>query len=176
MEARVVDVEDRDVAPGEVGEIIARGDTVMKGYWKRPEISAEVLRGGWMHTGDMGAFDENGYLYILDRKKDMIKTGGENVYSPEVESMLISHDAVLEAAVIGVAHAVWGETIRAIVVRRPGAGLTEQELIDSCRDRMAHFQCPTSVVFLDALPKGGTGKAQKTAPRRLYGGPAAATA
>jgi long-chain acyl-CoA synthetase len=176
MEVRVVDVEDRDVAPGEVGEIIARGDNVMKGYWKRPEISAEVLRGGWMHTGDMGTFDENGYLYILDRKKDMIKTGGENVYSPEVESMLISHDAVLEAAVIGMPHPVWGETIRAIVVRRPGAGLTEHELIEYCRERMTHFKCPTSVVFLDALPKGGTGKVQKTVLRRMYGGPAAATA
>ena len=94
----------------------------MKGYWKRPEITADVLRGGWMHTGDIGMFDEGGYLYILDRKKDMIKPGGENVYSPEVESMIASHPAVLEVAVIGVPDAKWGEAIKAVVVKRGGSG------------------------------------------------------
>lgn len=169
MEVRVVDFDDRPVPVGQAGEIIARGDNVMKGYWKRPEINREVLRGGWMHTGDMGAFDERGFLYILDRKKDMIKTGAENVYSPEVESMLVSHPRVLEAAVIGVADERWGETIRAVVVLRAGADCTVEEIIEYCRARMTHFKCPTSVVFVEALPKGGTGKVQKPVLRAKYG-------
>jgi long-chain acyl-CoA synthetase len=168
-EVRVVDDFDRDVAVGESGEIIARGANIMKGYWKRPEISAEVLRGGWLHTGDIGKFDENGFLYILDRKKDMIKPGGENVYTPEVESMIAAHPSVLEVAVIGVADAKWGETIRAVVTLRAGANLSEEELVCWCRDRMTHFKCPTSVVFIDALPKGGTGKVQKGVLREKYG-------
>ena len=175
MEIRVVDAEDRELPPGEIGEIVARGPNVMKGYWNRPEINREVLRGGWMHTGDMGAFDANGFLYILDRKKDMIKTGGENVYSPEVESMIVSHPDVIEAAVIGVEHERWGETIRAVAVLRSGSELTEQGLIEYCRARMTHFKCPTSVVFVAALPKGGTGKIQKNVLRRLYGGASNAT-
>jgi long-chain acyl-CoA synthetase len=169
VEIRVVDHEDRDVPAGEVGEIIARGPNVMKGYWNRPEISAEVLRGGWMHTGDMGTFDDQGFLYILDRKKDMIKSGSENVYSPEVESILCAHPSVLEAAVIGVPHEKWGETIRAVIAPRNGASITEHELIAWCRERMSAFKCPTSVVFTDSLPKGGTGKVQKTILRERFG-------
>jgi long-chain acyl-CoA synthetase len=169
VEVRVVDHNDRDVPVGQPGEVIARGPNVMKGYWNRPEINAEVLRGGWMHTGDLGAFDEDGFLYILDRKKDMIKTGSENVYSPEVESMLCAHPAVLEAAVIGVPHETWGETIRAVVVLRQGAALDEAELIAWSRDRLTHFKCPTSVVFTDSLPKGGTGKVQKNTLREQFG-------
>jgi len=168
-EVRVVDHNDKDVPAGEVGEIIARGPNVMKGYWNRPEISAEVLRGGWMHTGDLGAMDEEGFLYILDRKKDMIKTGSENVYSPEVESVICAHPAILEAAIIGVPHKTWGETIRAVVVTRPEAKLTESELIGWCREQMTHFKCPTSAVFIDTLPKGGTGKVQKNVLRDRYG-------
>jgi long-chain acyl-CoA synthetase len=168
MEIRVVDHHDNDVPVGEVGEIIARGPNVMKGYWNRPEISAEVLRGGWMHTGDLGTLDEEGFLYIMDRKKDMIKTGSENVYSPEVESVLCGHPAILEAAVIGVPHPTWGETIRAVVVTRPGAALSESELIAWCRERMTHFKCPTSVAFTDTLPKGGTGKVQKNVLRERF--------
>ena len=113
-------------------------------------------------------FDARGYLYILDRKKDMIKPGGENVYSPEVESMIASHPEVLEVAVIGLPDDTWGEAIKAAVVCRPGSALTEAELIDYCRERMAHFKCPTSVDFMDALPKGGTGKVQKTVLRDRY--------
>ncbi len=168
-EVRVVDDFDRDVAVGECGEIIARGANIMKGYWKRPEITAEVLRNGWLHTGDLGKFDENGFLYILDRKKDMIKPGGENVYTPEVESMVAAHPAVLEVAVIGVADAKWGEAIRAVVTRRAGTSLTDAELIAWCRERMTAFKCPTSVVFVDTLPKGGTGKVQKSVLRDQYG-------
>ena len=168
-EIRVVDDFDRDVPVGESGEIIARGANVMKGYWKRPEITAEVLRNGWLHTGDLGKFDANGFLYILDRKKDMIKPGGENVYTPEVESMVAAHPAVLEVAVIGVPDSKWGETIRAVVTPRPGTSLTADELMSWCRERMTHFKCPTSVVFVDALPKGGTGKIQKGVLREKYG-------
>jgi long-chain acyl-CoA synthetase len=168
VEIRVVDHEDNDVPVGQVGEVIARGPNVMKGYWNRPEITAEILRGGWMHTGDLGALDEEGFLYILDRKKDMIKTGSENVYSPEVESVLCAHPALLEAAVIGVPHETWGETIRAIAVTRPDYALTEDELIAWCRERLTHFKCPTSVLFTDSLPKGGTGKVQKNVLRERF--------
>jgi long-chain acyl-CoA synthetase len=168
VEIRVVDNDDNDVPVGQVGEVIARGPNVMKGYWNRPEVNAEVLRGGWMHTGDLGALDEEGFLYILDRKKDMIKTGSENVYSPEVESVLCAHPAVLEAAVIGMPHESWGETIRAVAVARPDCALTEQELIAWCRDRLTHFKCPTSVAFTDSLPKGGTGKVQKNILRERF--------
>ena len=169
VEVRVVDHNDNDVGVGQVGEVIARGPNVMKGYWNRPEVNAEVLRGGWMHTGDLGAFDDEGFLYILDRKKDMIKTGSENVYSPEVESILCAHPAVLEAAVIGVPDPTWGETIRAVAVARPNCQLTEENLIAWCRERLTHFKCPTSVVFTDSLPKGGTGKVQKNVLRERFG-------
>ena len=168
VEVRVVDNDDREVPTGQVGEIIARGPNIMKGYWNRPEVNAEVLRGGWMHTGDLGAMDEEGFLYVLDRKKDMIKTGGENVYSPEVESVLCAHPAVLEASVIGVPHERWGETIRAVAVTRPGIPLSETELIEWCRARLTHFKCPTSAVFTDVLPKGGTGKVQKNLLRERF--------
>jgi long-chain acyl-CoA synthetase len=169
VEVRVVDAFDNDVPVGESGEIISRGANTMKGYWKRPEITAEVTRGGWMHTGDIGRFDENGFLYILDRKKDMIKPGGENVYSPEVESMIAAHPAVLEVAVIGVPDEKWGEAIRAVVARKNGHRISEDELIEWCRERMTHFKCPASVVFVDTLPKGGTGKVQKSVLRDKYG-------
>ncbi|HVO98936.1 MAG TPA: long-chain fatty acid--CoA ligase [Bryobacteraceae bacterium] len=169
VEVRVVDFDDRDVPVGQSGEVIARGETVMKGYWNRPEISKEALRGGWMHTGDIGCLDEDGFLYILDRKKDMIKPGGENVYSPEVESLILSHPSVLEAAVIGVPHEKWGEAIRAVVVPRAGHMIEAAELIAWCRERTTHFKCPTSVVVADTLPKGGTGKIQKNVLRERYG-------
>ncbi len=169
VEVRVVDFEDHDVVTGECGEVIARGANIMKGYWNRPDITKEALRGGWMHTGDIGRLDSDGFLYILDRKKDMIKPGSENVYSPEVESMILGHPSVLEAAVIGVPHEKWGEAIRAVVVCRSGCSLEEMELIAWCRERMTHFKCPTSVVVAEALPKGGTGKIQKNVLRERYG-------
>ena len=168
VELRVVDPMDRDLPPGEAGEVLARGDNVMKGYWNQPAITADTLRGGWLHTGDIGTFDTPGYLHILDRKKDMIKPGGENVYSPEVEAMIASHPEVLEVAVIGLADEKWGEAIKAVVVCRAGSALTEAGLIEYCRERMAHFKCPVSVDFMDTLPKGGTGKVQKTVLREKY--------
>jgi long-chain acyl-CoA synthetase len=170
VELRVVDAMDRELPPGEAGEIVARGDNIMKGYWNQPAISDDTLRGGWLHTGDIGTFDARGYLYILDRKKDMIKPGGENVYSPEVESMIASHPEVLEVAVIGLPDEKWGEAIKAVVARRPGSALSEAELIDYCREHMAHFKCPASVDFVETLPKGGTGKVQKTVLRARYQG------
>ena len=168
VEVRVVDDRDRDVPTGEIGEIVARGANVMKGYWNRPEINAEVLRGGWMHTGDLGFFDERSFLYVSDRKKDMIKTGGENVYSPEVEAAIVAHSAVLEGVVIGYPDPVWGESIRAVVVLRTGAGASAEDIIKWCRERLTHFKCPRSVVFTDALPKGGTGKVQKQVLRARF--------
>jgi long-chain acyl-CoA synthetase len=164
---RVVDPLDRELPPGQPGEIVARGANIMKGYWNQPENTAEALRGGWLHTGDIGIMDASGGLYILDRKKDMVKSGGENVFSPEVESTIGAHPAVLETAVIGVSDATWGEAVHAVVVRRPGAALSEAEVIAWCQDRMAHFKCPRSVAFLDALPKGATGKVQKTVLRQM---------
>ena len=166
VEVRVVDDEDRDVGPRQVGEIVARGANVMRGYWNRPEITAEVLRGGWMHTGDMGAFDERGFLYIRDRKKDMIKPGGENVYSPEVEAVLYAHPDVLEVAVIGLPDEKWGERIHAVVVARPGREVSADEIIGFCRERLTRFKCPTSVEFIEALPKSGSGKVQKNVLRQ----------
>jgi acyl-CoA synthetase (AMP-forming)/AMP-acid ligase II len=161
VEVKVVDTLDHELPAGQIGEIVCRGPNVMLGYWNRPEINAEVLRGGWMHTGDLGVFDEKGFLYIRDRKKDMIKSGSENIYSPEVESVVSGHPAVLEAAVIGIPDPKWGETVRAVVVLRPDAAVTEAELIAWCRERLTHFKCPSSVVFTGLLPKGGTGKVQK---------------
>jgi long-chain acyl-CoA synthetase len=168
VEVRIVDAMDRDVPPGEIGEVVARGANIMKGYWNRPDITAETLRNGWLHTGDMGAFDADGYLHILDRKKDMIKPGGENVYSPEVEATIACHPEVLEVAVIGVPDPRWTEAVKAVVVKRAGATLTEAALIEFCRARMTHFKCPTSVDFVDSLPKGGTGKLQKNLLREQY--------
>lgn len=171
VEVRIVDAMDRPLPPGEIGEVVARGANVMKGYWNQPAITADTLRGGWLHTGDMGALDAGGYLHILDRKKDMIKPGGENVYSPEVEAMVAAHPEVLEVAVIGVPDPKWGEAVKAVVVRRPQSRLTAQDLIAFCRERMTHFKCPTSVDFVDALPKGGTGKLQKNVLRAQYSRP-----
>jgi long-chain acyl-CoA synthetase len=169
VEVRIVDDRDIDVPVGGTGEIVVRGANVMKGYWNRPEITATVLRDGWMHTGDIGQFDSRGFLYIRDREKDMIKPGGENVYSPEVESVLLTHPAVLEAVVIGIPDPRWGEAIRGVVVRRPGIAVDERELIDWCRARLTHYKCPTSIVFVETLPKGGTGKVQKNVLREQCG-------
>jgi acyl-CoA synthetase (AMP-forming)/AMP-acid ligase II len=165
-DVRIFDDEDRELAAGEPGEVVVRGDGVMKGYWNRPEINREVLRGGWLHTGDIGSFDEHNRLSVFDRKKDMIKTGGENVFSPEVESRIMEHPAILEAVIIGVPHDKWIETIRAVVSLRPGMQLSEAELIAWCRERMTHFKCPTTVEFLEVLPKTASGKVLKHVLRR----------
>lgn len=152
-EVRIVDGEDRDVPVGEVGEILVKGPTVMKEYYKNPEETAQTLRGGWLHTGDLGKYDPDGFLYFVDRKKDMIKTGGLNVYSKEVEEVLARHPKIAEAAIIGVPDEKWGETIKAVVVVKEGQSLSESEVINFCRGQLASYKKPTSVAFVDTLPK-----------------------
>ena len=163
VELRVVDANDQDVPRDghSMGEIIARTDGVLEGYWRQPEATTEVLRGGWFHTGDMATWNKEGYILIVDRKKDIIVSGGENVSSLEVEKVLLSHPAVLEAAVLPVPDATWGEVPKALVVLKPGARANESELIDHCRARLAHYKCPRSVEYLESLPRTGTGKILK---------------
>ncbi|PZA13597.1 fatty-acid--CoA ligase [Rhodopseudomonas palustris] len=168
-EVRIVDADDRDMKPGEVGEVVVRGPMVMAGYWKQPELTAQALRGGWMHTGDSGRFDADGYLYISDRIKDMIITGGENVYSIEVENAIAAHPEVLQCAVIGIPHAKWGEAVHAVVVRRPDAAVTEDELIAFCRSLIADYKSPRSIEFRDdPLPLSSVNKINKSVLRAPY--------
>ena len=154
-----------------VGELIARGDGVMKGYWKQPELTAEALRDGWLRTGDMATIDPNGYVLIVDRKKDIIVSGGENISSLEVEKAMLAHPAVLEIAVIPVADPRWGEVPKALVVLKPGTAATEEELIAFSRSCLTHYKCPKSVLFVESLPKTGTGKVLKKNLRALYESP-----
>ena len=172
VEMRVVDADDNDVAPDgqSIGEIICRGDGVMKGYWGQPEATAEVMRGGWFHTGDMATLNADGYFLIVDRKKDIIVSGGENISSLELEKVILAHPAVLEVGVIPVPDEKWGEVPKALVVLKPGASVTEPELIDFCRTRLSHYKCPRSVDFVDNLPKTGTGKILKKDLRKKYRG------
>jgi acyl-CoA synthetase (AMP-forming)/AMP-acid ligase II len=152
----------------EVGEIIVRGDIVTKGYWKLPEETAKAIKDGWLYTGDMAVMDEEGYVTIVDRKKDMILTGGENVYSTEVENILYIHPAILECAVVGVPDQKWGEAVKGIVVLKPGQKATEQEIIQFCKERIAHYKAPKSIDFIDALPRTGSGKIHKKGLRDSY--------
>jgi len=170
VEVRVVNEESgEDVRPGEVGEIIARGPNVMAGYWKRPQETSEALRGGYMHTGDLATVDSESFVFIVDRAKDMIITGGENVYSTEVESALYEHPDVLEAAVIGIPDERWGEAVLAVVVPKEGTSPTEHALIEHCRGLIAGYKCPKQVVFQSTpLPKSGPGKILKTEIRKPY--------
>ena len=165
---RVVDPLDQDVPAGEIGEVIYRGPGMMRGYWRRPDDTATAIRDGWFHTGDAGSLDRDGFLYIRDRIKDMIVSGGENIYPAELEGILMGHPAVVDVAVIGVPDERWGETVRAIVVRRPGAELAEEELIDWSRERLAGFKRPRSVAFTDAIPRNPSGKILKRELRETY--------
>jgi long-chain acyl-CoA synthetase len=158
---RVVDGEDHEVPQGEVGEIVISGPNVMKGYWQRPEATAEAVRDGWFHTGDLGRVDEDGYFYIVDRKKDMIIRGGYNVYPREIEEVLYEHPAVAEAAVIGLPHPALGEEVAAAVALKPGAAVTAAELRDYVKSQVAAYKYPRHVWIVDSLPKGATGKIQK---------------
>ncbi len=167
-EIRIVDSEGRVLAPGEIGEICIRGPQLMRGYWNLPEASAEALRGGWMHTGDAGRFDEAGYLYVQDRVKDMIVSGGENVYPREIEDALFQHPDVSDAAVIGVPDDRWGELAKAIIVLRTGAAVRAEDLIAHCRSRLAGFKCPGSVDFVAVLPRNASGKVLKKDLRAPY--------
>jgi len=165
---RVVDEEDRDVPAGQMGEIVVRGDLVMKGYWNKPAATAETLRGGWLHTGDIGYLDADGYLYITDRKKDMIISGGANIYPREIEEVICRHPAVFEVAVIGVPDEKWGEAVKALVVSHEGKHVTEAEIIEHCKRHMASYNKPQSVEFLPALPKNAYGKILKRELRDRY--------
>ncbi|MFN0242027.1 MAG: class I adenylate-forming enzyme family protein [Planctomycetota bacterium] len=165
-ELRVVDATGREVQPGEVGEIVARGDNVTPGYWKNEPGTREALRDGWFHTGDLATCDADGYLTIVDRLKDMILVGGENVYPREIEDVLRTHPAVQDAAVIGIPHDVWGEEVLALVVAR--ATVDERTLVRHCRDRLARFKCPTKVEFRAEVPRNAAGKALKKELRDPY--------
>ncbi len=153
-----------------VGEICARSNVVFAGYWRQPEATADAIREGWFHTGDLAVWDSTGSIHIVDRKKDVIITGGENVSSPEIEDALFQHPAVLECAVIGVPHEKWGETPLALVVLRPGRAETANDLIVFCRERLAHFKCPSRVEIVTELPRTATGKLQKFLLRERYWG------
>ena len=161
VEMKVVDDDGNEVAQGEVGEIVIRGHNVMKGYWKRDEATAETIRDGWLHTGDMGQVDEDGYFFIVDRKKDLIIRGGYNVYPREIEEILYEHPAVREAAVIGVPHDEYGEEIGAAVALKDGESVDESELRDFVKEQVAAYKYPRQVWFVDDLPKGPTGKILK---------------
>jgi len=171
-ELRVVDTQDNEVPRDGVtmGEIIARSDGVMAGYWQQPENTAEALRGGWFHTGDMAVIEKNGYIRIVDRKKDIIVSGGENISSLDVERVLVAHPDILEAAVIPMADQKWGEVPKAVVVVKPGSKPSETELIEFCRARLAHYKCPQSIEFCESLPKTATGKVLKRELRKKYQG------
>ncbi|HZU19136.1 MAG TPA: AMP-binding protein [Candidatus Dormibacteraeota bacterium] len=168
QEIRVVGPDDGDLSPGEVGEVVYRGPGAMVGYWRQPEETAAVLRGGWLRTGDAGCLDADGFLYIRDRIKDVIVSGGENVYPAEVEGVLAAHPAVGDCAVIGVPDERWGETVKAIVVRRPGAAVTEEELIAWTGGRLAGFKRPRSVDFVASIPRNPSGKILKRELREPY--------
>ncbi|MEP6796631.1 MAG: AMP-dependent synthetase, partial [Lapillicoccus sp.] len=152
----------------EHGEILARSNVILKGYWNQPEETARALEGGWFHTGDGGVIGADGYLTIQDRKKDVIITGGENVSSIEVEDAIFSHPDVAEVAVIGVPDEKWGETIKALVVLVPGSQLTEQELIEHCKAKVARYKAPSSIEFRDSLARTATGKLQKFKLRQPF--------
>ena len=151
-----------------IGEVCARSNVVLKGYWEQPEETDKAIYDGYFHTGDLGVWDEYGSIHIVDRKKDVIISGGENISSPEIEDALYKHPAVLECAVVGVPSEKWGETPKALIVLKEGQSPTEEEIISFCRDNLAHFKCPTSVDFVESLPRTATGKLQKFVIREKY--------
>jgi len=171
-ECKIVDLEDgtREVAIGEEGELCLRGPQVMKGYWRNPEETARVLRDGWMHTGDVARMDEDGYFYIVQRKKDMIIVSGFNVYPNEVEDVLFTHPAVKETAVIGVSDNYRGEAVKAFIVLKDNARATKDELIEYCRTRLARYKAPSIIEFRDALPKSAVGKVLRRDLREMEEG------
>jgi acyl-CoA synthetase (AMP-forming)/AMP-acid ligase II len=166
VELRLVDENDVDVPPGEVGEIIARGPNIFKGYWNREQETAQALRGGWFHTGDMGKVDADGYYTIVDRKKDMVIVSGYNVYPIEVENVLLRHPKILDAAIIGIPDEYQGESVKAVIVTRPGQTLEAKEVSDYCREHLAAFKVPRHVEFRSELPKSPTGKVLKRELRK----------
>src|SRR5437763_11787988 len=158
IELRLLDESGDDVEDGDPGEIVVRGPNVLKGYWHEEAATEEAMQGGWFHTGDVAYEDEDGYLFIVDRKKDLIIVSGFNVYPREVEDVLYRHPKVAEAAVIGVPHPYTGEAVKAVVVLKPGERATEEEIIEFCKRSIARFKCPQMVEFVDQLPHTDTGK------------------
>ncbi len=169
VQVRIIDRDGNDLAPLEVGEIVVRSKRVMKEYWRRPDDTREAFAGGWLHTGDMAYHDSRGYIFIVDRKKDMIITGGENVYPREVEEVLYGHPSVEEAAVIGVPDPYWVERVHAVIVLRPGASLTQEEVKRFTKERLAAYKCPKTCDFVPSLPKNPQGKILKRELAALYG-------
>ncbi len=168
VEAHCVDQNDNPLPPGKAGEVVARGDVVMPGYWNNPEASTEALRGGWLHTGDIGYFDEEGYLFLLDRAKDMVISGGNNVYPREVEEVIILHPAVANCVVFGIPDDYWGEAVHAVVVPKPGVTLSAEDVIAFCGEYMAGYKKPKAVDFVDELPVSGYGKILRREMREKY--------
>ncbi len=167
-EVKIVDVDDVEVPRGTVGEIAVRGPNVMLGYWNKPDLTADALRNGWMHTGDGAYMDDDGFIFVVDRMKDMIKSGGENVFSAEVENALAQHPAIAMCAVIGVPDDKWGESVHAVVVTKSGATTTAEDVVAHCRTLIAGYKCPRTVEFRDALPLSGAGKILKTTLRQPF--------
>ncbi len=168
VELRIVDENDREVPRGSVGEIVVRGPNVMLGYLNQPVLTAEVLKDGWMHTGDGAYMDEDGFVYIVDRLKDMIVSGGENVYSAEVENAVASHPSVAQCAAIGIPSDKWGESVHVVIVLKPGAELLEEQIIAHCRERIAGYKCPRSIEVRESLPLSSVGKILKSELRKPY--------
>lgn len=168
VEVKIFDIQDKELQPGEMGEIVTRSDLVMKGYWRNPEATGATIKNGWLHTGDMGYLDENGYLFIMDRSKDMIISGGENIYPREIEEVIIKHPAVREVAVIGIPDPKWGEAVKAVVSLVKGKWVTEEELIAFCKDHIASYKKPKSVDIVEELPKNNYGKILKRELRAKY--------
>lgn len=168
MEVKILDENGRELPFGEKGEIALRGPAVMKGYWERPEETEKTLKDGWLHTGDVAYMDQNGYIYIVDRFKDLIISGGANIYPRELEEVIIQHPAVQEVAVIGIPDEFWGESVKACVVLKPGKTATEEDIISFCAERMASYKKPKSVDFLAELPKSNYGKVLKRTLREKY--------
>jgi len=161
QEMRIVDDRGEEVPRGQVGEIVVRGGNVMKGYYRNEKATQETLKNGWLHTGDLGHQDEDGYFFIVGRKKEMIIRGGENIYPKEIEEVLYKHPGILDAAVVGIPDKIWGEEVGAFIVPKEGIELKEQEVIDYCKSRIANYKCPRMVFFWEDLPKTATGKIQK---------------
>jgi len=167
VEVKIFDLDDNEVPAGEQGEIVLRGPNVMVGYYKNTEATAEALRGGWLHTGDVGYLDEDGYLFITDRMKDMIIKGGYNLYPSEIEGYLEAHPAIAEVSVIGIPDSKYGEEVMAFIVRRPDQELVEEDIIEFAKAKMTPFKAPSQVKFIDALPKSLVGKVLKKELRKL---------
>jgi acyl-CoA synthetase (AMP-forming)/AMP-acid ligase II len=168
VELKIIDEKGQPVKPGEVGEICLRSNKMTKGYWKKPQETAETFVNGWLHTRDMGTIDEDGYVYIVDRKSDMIISGGFNIYPREVEEVILAHPAVSEVAVIPVPDDTWGEAVKAMVVLKHGAQATEEEIIQFCKENLASYKKPKTVEFINEIPKTGYNKVDRKALRETF--------